>query len=75
MNFKQATDHLFDRIDHAQLAAALCISVASVRQARLNPNAKAYRKPPANWQDAVIKLAEKRASRYRQLVRQLQNRG
>ncbi len=34
MNFKEATDGLFDRIDHTELAEALGVSVASVRQAQ-----------------------------------------
>jgi hypothetical protein len=74
MNFKQATDRLFDRIDHRQLADALRVSISSIRQARLSPTAKAYREPPPNWQDAVIRLAEKRMSHYRQLIGQLRER-
>ena len=74
MNFKEATDLLFDRIDHAELAKALGISVASIRQARLSPTAKAYREPPPNWQHAVTRLAENRVSHYRHLIKQMRRK-
>jgi hypothetical protein len=74
MNFKEATDGLFDRIDHAELADALGVSVASIRQARLTPSANAYREPPPNWQDAVIRLAEKRVFHYRRLIDQVRGK-
>ena len=74
MNFKEATDGLFDRIDHAELAEALGVSVASIRQARLSPDAKAHREPPSNWQDALIRLAEKRVWHYRRLIEQIRGK-
>ena len=74
MNFKEATDGLFDRIDHAELAKALGVSVASIRQARLNPEAKAHREPPPNWESALIRLAEKRVWHYRHLIEQIRGK-
>lgn len=71
MNFKEATDGLFNRIDHSDLAEALGISVASIRQARLNRKAKAYREPPLEWRGAVIRLAEDRVRSYRKLLDEL----
>jgi DNA-binding GntR family transcriptional regulator len=68
MNFKEATDGLFDRIDHAELAEALGVSVASIRQARLSKNAKAYREPPPGWENAVAQLATAQIRHYRELV-------
>jgi hypothetical protein len=68
MNFKEATDGLFDRISHEELAEALGVSVASIRQARLPEAAKAYRHPPAGWQDKVIRMSERRVMHYRQLI-------
>ncbi len=68
MTFKSATDVLFDQVDHADLAKALGVSVASVRQARLNPDAKAHRAPPKDWPYAVIRLAEQQIMRNRQLI-------
>jgi len=74
MKFKEATDGLFDRVGHADLAEAMGISVASIRQARLDPTAKAYREPPPNWEDTVIRLAEKRVWHYRQLIEQVRGK-
>jgi hypothetical protein len=72
MNFKEATDGLFHRVDHAELAEALGVSVASIRQARLSPDARAYREPPPKWREAAIRLAEKRLLHYRKLIERLQ---
>jgi hypothetical protein len=68
MDFKEATDALFERISHEKLAEALGVSVASIRQARLPESANAYRNPPAAWRDKVIRLAEQRILQYRQLI-------
>jgi|HubBroStandDraft_1064217.scaffolds.fasta_scaffold436417_1 hypothetical protein len=71
VNFKDATDRLFDRIDHAALARSLNISVASIRQARLAPSAKSHREPPHGWEVAVIRLAEKQALKFRRVAEQM----
>jgi hypothetical protein len=71
MNFKQATDVLFGRVEHAKLAKALNLSVASIRQGRLSRTAKAYREPPPAWQKAVIRLAQKRIAQFRELIERL----
>ena len=75
MNFKEASDGLFDRISHEQLADALGVSVASIRQARLAQSAKAYRGAPDEWRHAVIRLAEKRVWHFRQLIERLRKSG
>jgi hypothetical protein len=72
MKFKDATDALFNRIDHANLAKALGVSVASIRQARLGPAAKAHRAPPDGWREAAIRLAESRVLHYRRLIERLE---
>ena len=71
MDFKNATDRLFSRIDHPDLARALGVSVASIRQARLKPNAKAHRSPPPDWQNALLRLAEERVRHFRELVEEI----
>ena len=71
MDFREATDDLFDRIAHEDLAKALGVSVATIRQARLKPDAEAHRSPPIEWRKAVIRLAEQRAARYRRLIEHL----
>lgn len=72
MNFKEATDELFSRISHDDLSEALGVSVASIRQARLDPRAKAYREPPSDWENAVFELAQDRAKHYSQLILRMQ---
>ena len=71
MNFKETTDALFDRIGHEDLAKALGVSVASIRQARLNPKAKAFRSPPKGWQAEVVKLLQRRIDITRRLLSQI----
>jgi len=73
MDFRKATDDLCDGLSHEELAKALGVSVASVRQARLKAAAKAHREPPANWKQAVIKLAEQRLGHYRRLITEVQD--
>ena len=71
MTFKKATDRLFSRIDHENLAKELGVSVASIRQARLSPDALAHRSPPPDWEPAVIRLAKERVLHFRKLVEEL----
>lgn len=71
MTFRRATDALFSSVKHADLAKALGVSVASIRQARLSSAAAAHRAPPDDWRNAVIRLAESRVGFYRQLIEQL----
>lgn len=73
MYFKKATDDLFERITHDDLATALKVSVASIRQARLGPNAEAHRAPPEGWQKAALRLAEERERHFRRLSERLRN--
>ncbi len=71
MTFKDATDDLLSNITHQQLAEALGVSVATVRQARLRSDSKAYRAPPKDWPYVVIRLAEKQIMRNRALIEQV----
>ncbi len=63
MDFKKATDVLFDHIGHADLAKALGVSVPLIRQARLDSAAVAHRSPPEGWEKAVARLAKDRADK------------
>lgn len=63
MDFKKATDALFARLTHEDLAEALGVSVPSIRQARLGVDSAAHRGPPQGWERAVLRLAE-RQERY-----------
>lgn len=71
MDFRNATDSLFDTVSHADLAKALGVSVPSIRQARLGEASKARRSPPDGWEKAVISLAERRIRKYQMLIGRL----
>jgi hypothetical protein len=64
MNFREATDSLFACISHVDLARALGISVASIRQARLKDTAKSHRAPRRGWEAAVVGLAKQKIKQY-----------
>jgi len=68
MDFRKATDELLAGISHEELAKALEVSVATVRQARLDVGARAHRRPPDGWQRVVSRLASKRMARLERLV-------
>lgn len=71
MDFKAATDVLFARVDHETLAKRLGVSVATIRQARLRPEAGGHRAPPNKWREAVIRIAESQIMHYRKLIEQV----
>jgi hypothetical protein len=73
MTFKQATNRLLSRVDHADLAKALGVSVPSIRQARLSSNALAHRSPPRDWEKAVLRLAEERVSHFQRLIEEIRD--
>lgn len=75
MDFRAATDGLFDRVSHEDLAKALGVSLATIRQARLNHAASAHRAPPNGWKEVIIRLAERRIMHYRQLIEILRTEG
>jgi hypothetical protein len=68
MNFKTATDALFERISHEELAAQIGVSIPAIRQARLEVSAKAHRPAPRGWEKAVVELAENRIRQYHELI-------
>jgi hypothetical protein len=71
MDFKKITDSLLERVTHEDLAQTLGASVASIRQARLDPSANAHRSPPEGWEAAVLRLAERQLRHYQRLVDRL----
>jgi hypothetical protein len=73
MDFKKATDALFDGVGHKDLADELGVSIPTIRQARLGVSAKAHRPPPKGWERAVIGLAENRIRYYHELIGALEN--
>jgi hypothetical protein len=72
MNFREATDSLFAGIRHEDLASALGVSVASIRQARLKDTARSHRSPRRGWETAVIGLAKQKIEQYHELINTLE---
>ena len=72
MDFKEASSRLTDGHSLADIAAETGMSEATIRRARLEPGSSAYRSPPANWKEAVIRLAEQRITELRELIGTLQ---
>jgi hypothetical protein len=68
MEFVKASDALFERVTHMSLSEEIGVSVAAIRQARLDSNAKAFRMPPKGWERAVIGLAEYRIRKFHELI-------
>lgn len=71
MNFKDASSQLIDGHTLADIAAETGMSEATVRRARLEPGSPAYRPPPQNWKEAIIRLAEQRIEVLTDLIRAL----
>jgi hypothetical protein len=75
MDFREATDQLFNCVSHKDLADRLGVSVASIRQARLREEAEAHRNAPSDWRNAVIRLSEERVAHYRKLIEKVRANG
>lgn len=73
MDFREATDRLFQQVDHGALAEKLRVSIASIRQARLRSDSLAHRAPPKEWKRAVLTLAEQQIDHYKKLADALRN--
>ena len=74
MEFKEASTRLTDGHTLADIAVETGMSEATVRRARLDPGSSAYRSPPPNWKEAIIRLAEERIKSLRELIVTLQNK-
>jgi hypothetical protein len=61
MDFTEATDWLTKGVSLADLARELGASYGLIRQARMAPESPSFRRPPTGWEEAVARLAEKRA--------------
>lgn len=71
MDFKKATEELMAGMTRGEIAEALGVSEASVRQARLDDTANAHRNPPQGWEGKVAKLAKAKAERLTRLAERL----
>jgi hypothetical protein len=72
VDYKEATDRLFERITAADLAEELGVSQNAVARARLEPTTRDYRPPAVGWQRAVARLAAKRAAELLTLKEELE---
>jgi hypothetical protein len=61
VNYREATDRLFERITAAELAEELGVSQNAIARARLDPATRDYRPPPSGWEAAVVRVADRRA--------------
>lgn len=68
MEFREASSHLTDGHTLADIASETQMSEATIRRARLDPASAAYRAPPAQWREAIIRLAERRIEELRELI-------
>ena len=71
INFRKATDELFEVVTHEELAKELGCSVATIRQARRAEGTAAHRSPPKGWERAVLKLAEQKHEHFKRMVAKL----
>lgn len=71
MDFKEASSRLTSGHTLADIADATGMSEATVRRARLDPSSSAHRSPPADWKQAIIRLAEARIAQLTDLITQL----
>jgi hypothetical protein len=72
MDFREAIDRLGERVTHEQAARALGVSVASVRQYRLPPEANAHRSAPSGWPKVLARLARDRIRELSELADELE---
>jgi hypothetical protein len=74
MEFREALDKLGERVTHDEVAEALGVSVASVRQYTLAEEARAHRSPPAGGPEVLSRLARARGEELIELAQALQMR-
>jgi hypothetical protein len=72
MTIGDAIDKLGARVTHEEIARALGVSVASVRQYRLSPSAQAHRSPASGWQKVLARLARQRGKELKALAARLE---
>jgi hypothetical protein len=74
-DFVSVMDALCSGVSHDDVAARLGVSVAAIRQARLNPDAASRRSPPKGWRAVAMAMAGERADHFRQLADRLAREG
>jgi hypothetical protein len=72
LDYKEATDRLFERITAADLAEELGVSQNAIARARLDPATRDYRPSPQGWELAVVRLAARRSAQLLRLIEELE---
>ena len=73
MTFLEATQELMARaISLDDVADEAGVEVRAIRCARLDPSNASYENPPLNWQEAMARLARKRARSLEALADQME---
>lgn len=70
IDFRAATEALFDRIRVEDLAEELDCSPESIKQARM-AEGTGHRTPPSGWEAAAAKLVKKKAEQFKRLADRL----
>jgi hypothetical protein len=73
VDYKEATDRLFERITADDLAAELGVSQNAIARPRLDPATRGYRPPPAGWEFGAARLAGQRAEELLKLKQELEH--
>jgi hypothetical protein len=68
VDYKRATDRLFERITAEDLAAELGVSQNAVARARLDPATRGYRPSPTGWERGAARLARERIHQLEALI-------
>jgi hypothetical protein len=75
VDYREATDRLFERITAEDLAAELGVSQNAIARARLDPATRGYRPPPTGWARGAARLAGERAAELLRLKQELERSG
>lgn len=73
MDFRKATDALIAQITFDDLAKEMGLAGQTVRKARVTTGSVAARNPPAGWERAARKLAERQAAHFTKLAKTLRS--
>lgn len=68
--FREAMDLLC--LSAPEAAQLLGVQPQTVRQMRLNPGNPNYRTPPANWREALARIARERVPELQELIAELE---
>jgi len=73
MDYKTATDRITKPLGMMEVAAAMGVSESMARRAKISPDSPAHRRPPPNWREGVIRLAEERIELLQRLIEELRS--